>query len=90
MWRLSSIFWRKGQTPLLKIYLVNSPLHGQLVRDTSKISILFQCSDSVRFDSQLELRTHDLGTQGPRVLRAVLLSCCHRNVAKYKQIVAMF
>ena len=91
--RLSSIFWRKGQTLLLKAEMVKPPSHGQLVQDTSKISILFQYSNSVRFDSQLgKLRTHKLWTQTPRVLKAVLLSCCDRNVAnlaKKKQFVSM-
>ena len=82
MLRLLSVFWRNGQTLLLKPMMVKPPSHGQLVQDTSKINILFQYSNSVRFDSQLgELRTQKLWTQTPRVLKAMLLSCCDRNVA---------
>ena len=63
---MSSIFWRKGQTPLLKIMMVKPLSHGQFVQDTSKSNILVQYSNSVRFGSQIgELRTHILN-QGPK------------------------
>ena len=82
MLRLLSVFWRNGQTLLLKTMMVKPPSHWQLVQDTSKINIVVQYSNSLRFDSQLgELRTHKLWTQTPRVFKTVLLSCCGRNVA---------
>ena len=39
----------KGADPTLKIRIVNSLSHGRLVHDTSKINILVQYNNPVRF-----------------------------------------
>ena len=70
MLRLSSIFWRKGQTPLLKIMMVKPHSHGQFIQGTSKIKNgnLFQCSNSIITWVQFwvrEARTHELWPKDP-------------------------
>jgi len=75
MWKLSSIFWRKGQTLLLKTTMVKPPSHGQFVQDTSKINILVQYTKSIRFGSLIgEPRTNKLN-QGPKNPKSWWLCC---------------
>ena len=90
MWKLSSIFWRKGQTLLLKTTMVKPPSHGQFVQDTSKINILVQYNKVWFSDRRAENKQIKPGTQEPKVLMVVLLSCCDRNATKHKQHLTMY